>query len=174
MNSLYFFKLTESCEYCTELNHIIMGDDCKDWSKLFGTSYFPTLNAQKNSIMGAWRHHPEEGLQFQPYLHDRAGNSIYKEFEPLNIKKDQYYSVFVMPSEGIEDKVAMQIMAVDVELDSKGKIKKYSDRHDIGFKIWVLDTSKLKLTNLRRQINSWFGGNRPAPQNITFDLDRIT
>lgn len=83
----YEFEFTESCKYCeSELNQLVMGDDCKDWSKLLGISFFPTWNAQKNSVMLAWRHHPEEGLQVQPYLHTYKGNSVYDKYTPMNVK----------------------------------------------------------------------------------------
>jgi len=165
----YIVKFNKSCLYCeSELNQQVMGDDCKDWNKLCGISYKPYLNAKKNSVMIGWRHLPNtQRIEVQPYLHHhKTGDKVHEPFKPKALKLNTYYKFKVSPSsvECVELRVLKQPSSSN---GWKFETKELPETTSAWFFKGVLKPSRI-----RRQINSYFGGNKPAPQTITFDLDR--
>lgn len=163
----YVFMLDDSCEYCKNNE---LGGDCKDWNKLLGMSFSPRWNARKNSVMLAWRHTSGGGLEVQPYLHNSEGKAIYKDFRPLQIKKDIYYLVKILTH-----RIVVQELLSWASVNRRtGELSSYPSIENInGDRIdWNINNLEVKESKRFRQINTWFGGNRKAPQNITIQLDR--
>jgi hypothetical protein len=166
----YIVKFNKSCLYCdSEVNQKRMGDDCKDWNKLCGISYRPYLGARKNSVMVGWRHLPEtQRIEVQPYLHHwKTGEPIYKDFQPRSLKLNTYYKITLS-----YDHITIQELKVTTEPSPQNGWKlEYEPSPEGVISAWGF-VGAIKPTRIRRQINSYFGGNQTAPQDITFELDR--
>ena len=159
----YKFKFTESCKYCeSELNQAVMGDDCKDWNKLLGISFFPAWNARRNSVMLGWRHTPENGIEVQPYLHALNGDNIYKLYQSLTLEIDIDYIVEINLNTH-----KLKVYRED-QKPLPGLLGATFVRWDLKF--WG---KVFKPTWIRRQINSWFGGNQTAPQTMSLYVKRL-
>lgn len=159
----YVFMLDDSCEYCKNNE---LGGDCKDWNKLLGMSFSPRWNARKNSVMLAWRHTSGSGLEVQPYLHGWKGVPQYEDYISFQIKKNVYYLVEIS-----RDAIFLS-QITDIIFDKETGGYDYSIP-ELPIWHWSLTNKKdFKSSKRFRQINTWFGGNRKAPQNITIQLDR--
>jgi hypothetical protein len=133
-----------------------MGDDCKDWSKLLGLSFFPAIFARRNSIMLGWRHNPEtDYLEVTPYGHLSNGEAKYVNEVAIDVVPDIDY-----------------ILEIDLEKKTMAIYKESEEplegHFGATFVRWRLLNYYTKATWVRRQINSWFGGNKVTPQ--TFEL----
>ena len=156
----FFFKLDQTAHYCEE---DILKGDCKDWNKLVGVSYSPKWDSMKNSVMLGWRHTSKGGIEIQPYFHDNDGKAIHDIFTPLSIKAGEEYLVALS-----YDSLSLTPL-IDITVDP----------HTLQ-KEWKLDYSNtikyhfqgVKKSKWYRVINTYFGGNRKAPQNIDIQLPR--
>lgn len=162
----YIFKFDSSVEYCKNDE---LGVDCNDWNKLLGRSYFPLWNAQKNSEMLAFRHTSSKGVEVTPYLHDKTGERHYAEYHPFKIKINTYYKA-VLKNDTIRIYELKNVLETPngIEYDSF-----LNTKEKIVSIIWYIRDINIKRTKWRRQINSWFGGNRKASQDINYFLIKV-
>jgi hypothetical protein len=118
--------------------------DQKDWNKLCGV-FFTLFNTRGEAAMIGWRYNPDTDLiELAPYYHIERGRDM---FPPLlALAREQ---------------------SVDISLQIDYRAKNYR---------WVLRTAtitvehEMPFTHSRSTcgfINFYFGGNRPAPQEVS-------
>lgn len=133
----YKVVFTESCKY------ILPGEDQDDWNKGGGVS-FSLLSNRKNSVMWAWRYKPVfDRIQLCAYWHEN-GVAHYAETE-------NDFPFACNPGEEIT--ISIRKAGKDWFVDFRA--------HDGYFQKPVT----AKGTPIR-PIGVYFGGNRPAPQDI--------
>lgn len=129
-------------------------EDEKDWSKWCGVSFCNIINAQKNSIMCAWRYHDKlDEIQLAPYYHDEKGNT--------------YYPGKGISIENILPVILNKTFQVTINVEKLEIIIEQNDRK-ITTKCNGVDP-----TWLAREINSWFGGTDPAPYDFNYWKTKI-
>ena len=147
------FKFDNSIRYCdTEDNPL--GNDCLDWCKLTGISYKPTTNAMKNSMMLAFRYVADiDKVELGIYTHSPDGTRE-------------------MPSSG--KTIFLPIGQYGKVVFDENKITlgnySYSNYLTLINGVDYHTTTSVQKGKWVREIGSWFGGNRPAPQTIKFWL----
>ena len=137
----FFDKLDFSVTFDEAAKYEHGDHDQMDWNKLCGIS-FHLFTSHKNSAMVGWRYEPITGVfQLNAYYHVDG--------------QVQYTNTLqrVEPCETV-----------------KGSISVFSDRVavEIGFATHLQKFDRLR--KLRRRIWPWFGGNKPAPKDVTFDF----
>lgn len=117
------------------------GNDQRDWNKLCGIS-FHLFTSHRNSVMIGWRYIPEANrFEFNAYYHV-DGKVIYT---PKLWTSE--------PGQKVTGLISVTDKRVIVQIGEHS--------HNQEFK---------KLRRWRRRIWPWFGGNKPAPKNVVFDL----
>ncbi len=135
-----------------------------DWNKLIGVkaNYF---SPRKNSLMVGWRWNiTKQCIQLTDYRHDSEGTALYNDNGILDIPlKDISKPFKIEIYEGfIEEEKHGAVIGICLRIianNSKTKVeRKFFDLPTLlkSSKWWV--------------INSWFGGNRRAPQTIKIKI----
>ena len=139
----YNVNLSESAIY------LLDGNDQLDWNKGAGVS-FNLFTNHKNSWMWAWRYNPETNkFEVTYYIHD--GNEIYKgDTEFVEVDPGQDFVVMMSKHDNTYH------CAIQVGNIIKHLCVKYKGKHK----------------RLGREINPWFGGNRKAPNKISFYMKK--
>ena len=120
----------------------LQGRDQMDWNKLTGISYC-LFTSHKNSAMIGWRYCIDSNLfELNAYYHI-DGVRTYTET-----------LVQVQPGEEFSGSIRLEDGTVITTINDVTHAESFP-----------------KLRGIRRRISSWFGGNRPAPNNIHFELN---
>ncbi|MGB0925526.1 MAG: hypothetical protein ACPGTS_02355 [Minisyncoccia bacterium] len=134
------FTFHESCRY----DH--GNDDQFDWNKLTGITF--SIDPLQETVMLAWRYNVEKGMiELAAYYH---------------VKGDRRFSD-VLATVRIGE-TASATISVDY------KRKQYTVETTVDFESNLSYRSFSHNRKLARRIQPWFGGNKPAPQTMTFDL----
>lgn len=118
-----------------------------DWNKLCGISF--SVFATRHSVMIGWRYNPNiDRIELAFYAHDGRGKVNRK-----IVKLEKVLTMFEPFEVGIE------LQGKIVEISMNGKKTKYEMKK--RFPIW------------KRLVFPWFGGNKPAPQDIKILLKTL-
>lgn len=122
-----------------------LGDaDQLDWNKLFGLSFHLFTNHENSWMMG-WRWNEQERvIELNEYMH-RNG-------------KTEYSTVIATCSAG-------QTIDCQMLIDYK-RDKIWCTIHIDGQEVYSMVRQYTRLRKWTREINTWFGGNRKAPNDI--------
>lgn len=117
-------------------------EDQKDWNKLTGVSF--NISALKNSVMVGWRYNVETN-NFELCLYFHVNGSFNPPSKPLlTVQKDETFKV-----------------VFDFDKSNKTATLELSTSNKT-----VKETIPFLKFGINRTINTWFGGNQKAPNNI--------
>lgn len=152
-------------QFTAESRYDLLGVDQQDWNKLTGIS-FNLFNSRKWSFMVAWRYDVAvDSFELTPYYHlesnrysvdwgDPEGNEIWQG-QPFRVGVDEIFSTRIsIDEQGSNGWVRLQLIT---ETTSRS--------HEWNFGEVV--------SGSRREINTWFGGNREAPSDLCLRRKRI-
>ncbi len=138
----------DSCRY--NLGPWTDSSDQKDFNKLVGLSFNLFTNHKESAMIG-WRYNPESDLiELAPYYHIDGQVKINPGFTDENL----FYAV----------RIGEEIQ-VSIGVDYEQKLY-YTRVIGIDYE----KTVQMGFSHnscITREINVWFGGNQPAPQDIT-------
>lgn len=139
--AIYTVILNDSCKY--KLNDSDQGD----WNKLTGFTNSLGSAIKSHTVMIAWRYY-KGSFQFGLYLHDYPNkHRILPEDIEVIYSTEEYLTTIKLL---IDDVGQLHISFDDKE-------------YEVPYQI--------KLNKYVRYVNSYFGGNNPAPQYIYYHLD---
>ena len=130
--------------------YVLDNEDQLDWNKGGGYS-FDLFTNHKNSFMWAWRYNIEKAVfEVTHYVHD--GDKIHK-------GDNSFLSV-----------PAGQKFIIDVTIQKDKYLFWMQSGNNLVENV-VYHNSKQG--NIVREINPWFGGNRPAPTDLSFWMKKF-
>ena len=122
--------------------------DQADWNKGAGIAY-RLLTNHKRSVMWAWRYNPfANSFEFTGYVHGKSGAVV---------KEDKNF-FSAAPGEPVG--ITVMVNPDHVTFMFQGTLEGKTIVLPIDF----------KPGRLGRGIGAWFGGNNPAPKNLSFEL----
>lgn len=130
------------------------------FNKLCGIA-FNLLNPTRNSVMCGWRYNPtSKKFELTPYWHDKTGKNHFFTKDLYEVGVDELFYIDFIITENAEVQVAFE--------RERSIANEYND--------YVLfDNLKPgpEPTKLARHINSWFGGQIAAPQDMQHYVSRF-
>ncbi len=137
-------QFNHDCNYILKEENGARSIDQKDWNKLCGV-FFSTLNTRKEAAMIGWRYNPDTDLiELAPYYHIEGGRDM---FPPLlSVCRETEVQICLL-------------------IDRERKLYKWrlNYNNDIYFHEMSFSHNKKRLSF----INFYFGGNKPAPQEVS-------
>lgn len=138
---------------------VSQGND-DQFNKLCGVA-FNLLNPTRNSVMCGWRYNPTiNKFELTPYWHDETGKNHFFTENLFTVDVDELFFVDFIITEDAKVKVAFER-----ERTNNLVYNYYTE--------YTLSNSPVP-KKLARHINSWFGGQLPAPQDMSKYVGRFT
>ncbi len=138
-------KVTWRCKFGANTNYDLKDVDQLDWNKLLGL-YYNLLNTMADTVMVGWRYNKEMDLiEMNAYYHVDKGRDYTETL--MTVKREEEFLVTIL--------VDYNKKTYTVILERPRDGKKVQDS-------FVFNHNR----KLAMDINTWFGGNEKAPQEI--------
>lgn len=146
------FSFTESMYFHIEDPDYPHGSDVYDWNKIAGLTWFLSSNSNWSGML-AWR--PNQGkrnsFEIGAYVNRRGGSFDFKTIRIVDVGQTVFF----------------QLIWVSDTVVFKTRIE---DETDFQFLQMPLKNPPWWFPYFR-EIGPWFGGNRPAHKDMTFELE---